>query len=135
MINLLVEMSLSKSRLKFIVQEHHAVKAGLHYDLRLEHNGVLVSWATRKLPDLVNDKLQKIRLFPQPDHNMDWFDFSGEIEDGYGKGNVLVWDKGEYLPIKWDSHITVTFFGTKLKGTYHFITTSDNGVLLLKAKQ
>lgn len=124
---------------KFIVHEHHAVKAGLHYDLRLEYNGVLVSWATRKLPQLINDEVKRITIFQQPDHDLAWFDMEGNIDDGYGKGIVKIWDKGFYDIIKWDfnSHHIVTFHGIKLVGTYvilPYFTFHPKAWLMFKKK-
>lgn len=112
-------LTCNKIKNKFIIHKHYADRAGLHYDLRIEHNCKLASWATRKLPDLINNKLQKIVLFKQPDHEPDWFDFEGEIDSGYGKGKVLIWDKGIYKLIKWDDKsIIIDFSGTKIKGKY-----------------
>lgn len=105
---------------KFVIHEHHAVKAGLHYDLRLEKDNVLKSWASKKIPKLIDDPSLKIIIFQQPDHNISWFDFEGKIDDGYGKGNVIIWDTGTYDIIKWDitSHIIIDFHGNKIKGIY-----------------
>jgi len=126
MINQLVLESLTNKKLRFIIHEHHAVKAGLHYDLRLEHNNKLISWATRKLPELVNNpNHQKILLIKQPDHEMDWVDFKGEIEEGYGKGKVNIWDNGIYDLIYWsDNKIIVKFNGKKINSKYTIVKPS-----------
>ena len=107
---------------KFLIHKHEAKKAGLHYDLRLGHNGVLKSWACRKISDLIDDEAKRIMVFETPDHDSSWFNFEGEIEDGYGAGKVTVWDKGTFKETYWSKdHITVIFNGTKLKGKYTFI--------------
>ena len=107
---------------KFIIHQHLAKKAGLHYDIRLGHDGVLKSWVSRKLPDLINNKSKKIIAFETPDHDSSWFDFQGEITDGYGAGKVEIWDKGTFKLITWnEKQITVIFDGNKLKGNYTFI--------------
>ena len=132
---------------EFIIHEHHADKAKLHYDIRLEHNGVLKSWATRKLPELLTNKLSKIQLFPTPDHSLDWLTFGVTksnikdihpdkyiIKDGYGKGMVYIYDKGTYDTIIWESKkITVTLYGNNINGTFTFIPYK-NSYLLIKHK-
>jgi DNA ligase D-like protein (predicted 3'-phosphoesterase) len=82
--------------LTWVIQKHDAIRAGTHYDIRLEQNGVLKSWASKKLPDLISNKSKKILAVKQPDHNLSWADFSGEITDGYGAGKVTKFDSGLY---------------------------------------
>jgi len=123
MINQLVLESLNKHS-RFIIHEHHAVKAGLHYDIRLEKDNKLKSWATRKLLDII-DSNKKILLIQQPDHEMDWIDFSGSITDGYGKGEVKIWDSGTYNLIQWtDKSIIIIFNGKKIKSKYTILHPS-----------
>ena len=124
-----------KLKNKFVIQEHHALRAGLHYDLRIEHDCVLKSWATRKIPDLVKDNVRKISLFQTPDHSLDWFSFEGEITDVYGKGKVGIWDKGNVDIIKWNRNIIVEFFGNKLIGKYAIVPMTKEGqYLMLRSK-
>lgn len=114
--------SRNKYENKFLIHKHNADRVGLHYDIRIENDGVLVSWACRYIPDLIKDSKKKILIIKQPPHNLEWFDFEGQITDTYGKGKVTIWDKGDVDKIKWtDNHITIEFKGTKLKGIYHII--------------
>lgn len=120
---------------KFLIHEHRALKAGLHWDLRLGHDGVLKSFASKKIPDLIDDRTKKIIVFQQPDHDSEWFDFTGEISDGYGAGKVSVWDKGEFDEIKWTMKlITLNFKGKKIKGNYSFVLYKENEWLMFKSK-
>lgn len=120
---------------KFLVHFHQARKAGDHFDIRLGKDGALVSWATKKLPELIEEETKKIMLFKQPNHDAAWFNFKGEITDGYGAGNVNIWDKGKYKILKWEKNIiTVDFKGTKIKGVYTFLFYGEDKWLLFKSK-
>ncbi|MCC2659439.1 MAG: ATP-dependent ligase [Arthrobacter sp.] len=106
----------------FVIQEHHASR--LHYDLRLEHEGVLVSWA---LPKGVPEAGSKNHLAVQTeDHPMDYADFEGTIPKGqYGAGIMTIWDKGVYELEKWvnGKEVIVTLTGREgggLGGTKKF---------------
>lgn len=77
---------------KYVIQEHDATR--LHWDLRLEMNGVLKSWALPKVPPKIKGiKRLAIRV---PDHALGYEKFEGEIKEGYGKGTVKIWDEGTY---------------------------------------
>jgi len=122
-----------QKKLKFIIHEHHALRAGLHYDIRLEHDGVLKSWVSRKLPDLIFDELKKIMLIPTPDHDLSWLKFKGIIDDGYGKGEVKVWDKGTYTLLRWtDKSIIVKFNGKKIRGIFVILKIQNNWLFFRK---
>lgn len=128
----------SKYKNKFLIHEHRADRVGLHYDIRIEHNGVLISWACRYVPELIKGTKKKILIIKQPDHKMDWFDWEGEITDGYGKGKVKIWEKGSVNKIKWeDNHKTIEFDGSKINGIYHIIrypTGKKTEYLMFRAK-
>ncbi len=106
-------------QLIFVIQKHHA--SHLHYDLRLEKDGVLKSWAVPKEPP---KEIGIKRLAVQvEDHPLDYANFEGEIPEGsYGAGLVEIWDKGYYIPSKFEaSEIIFELKGGKLKGTYCLI--------------
>ena len=99
----------------FVVHSHFARHH--HYDLRLEMNGVLKSWAVPKIPP--KTKGIKRLAIQVEDHSLNYAKFEGEIEEGYGKGKVKIWDNGTYELIKKDkSKIEVNLHGKKLKGNY-----------------
>lgn len=110
-------------QLRFVIQEHHA--RALHWDFRLERDGVLVSWAVPKnLP--VDPKTNHLAVHTE-DHPMEYLDFAGDIPAGeYGGGNVAIWDRGTYLTEKWsDREVMVVLDGAKVSGKYVLFKTGS----------
>lgn len=118
----------------FVIQKHDA--RNLHYDLRLEHGGVLKSWAVPKGPSM--DPMVKRLAVPTEDHPMGYLDFEGVIPKGnYGAGTVIVWDIGLYRNLKGDDadlgrnldegHATIWLEGAKLRGGFALIRTKRGG--------
>jgi bifunctional non-homologous end joining protein LigD len=110
----------------FVVQKHHAHRAGLHWDFRLEHNDVLWSWAVRKGPSL--DPADKRIAVHVEDHPLDYADFQGTIPDGhYGAGTVGTWDRGTWEPLidpdegLRDGEIKFVLSGTRLRGKFTLV--------------
>ncbi len=101
----------------FVIQEHHARR--LHYDFRLEHDGVLVSWAVPK--NLPTDPDQNRLAVQTEDHPMDYAEFEGDIPAGeYGGGHVSIWDKGTFELEKWrDKEVIVRLHGERLQAGTH----------------
>jgi DNA ligase D-like protein (predicted 3'-phosphoesterase) len=130
----------------FVIQKHDA--SSLHYDFRIEVDGVLKSWAVPKGPSA--DPRERRLAIPTEDHPLDYADFEGVIPEGeYGAGTVLVWDTGPYenlttsdgkeVPLRKalkDGHAVVRLRGKKLEGGYVLQRTSagkDAKWLLIKA--
>jgi bifunctional non-homologous end joining protein LigD len=109
---------------RFVIQQHHA--RSLHWDVRLERDGVLVSFAVpRGLPrDQVHNHLAK----HTEDHPLEYLEFSGEIPAGeYGGGRMTIHDRGTYETSKWrPDEIGVTFHGDRTSGRYIFFQTAGN---------
>jgi bifunctional non-homologous end joining protein LigD len=101
---------------RFVIQEHHATR--LHWDLRLEHEGVLASWA---VPNGIPPDPKENRLAVRTeDHPLEYLEFHGEIPKGnYGAGTMTIWDRGTYELHKWEERkVEVTFHGERLQGRY-----------------
>src|SRR6185295_16156262 len=124
----------------FVVQEHWA--RNLHYDLRLEMDGVLKSWAVPKGPSThAEEKRLAVHV---EDHPLEYGDFEGVIPQGnYGAGSVIVWDKGWYRSFKPEDvrdqyergKLELEMFGFKLRGKWTLVRTrSQKDWLLLKKK-
>jgi DNA ligase D-like protein (predicted 3'-phosphoesterase) len=120
---------------RFVVQEHHARQ--LHYDFRLEREGVLKSWAVPKgLPTEVGQRRLAIET---EDHPIGYSDFEGTIPEGqYGAGTVKIWDKGSYKEVLWnEDKIEFILNGEKLHGRYILVKlkkVASKNWLILKAK-
>ena len=120
----------------FVVQEHHARR--LHYDFRLEHEGVLKSWAVPKgIPQSPDQKRLAVQT---EDHPFDYAKFQGTIPEGqYGAGTVTIWDSGTYEVKVWNEKmVEFTLNGKKLKGRYVLVPlkkTGEKNWLMLKAKE
>ena len=115
-------------RARFVVQEHHA--RALHWDLRLEHDGVLLSWAVPKgIPS--TPKRNHLAVHTE-DHPLEYLDFEGDIPDGnYGAGSMHVWDRGEYeIHELRDDKVTVTFFGERVRGRYALFQTDGRNWMI-----
>jgi bifunctional non-homologous end joining protein LigD len=112
----------------FVIQEHHARR--LHWDFRLERDGVLVSWALpRGVPD--DPKRNHLAVHTE-DHPLDYATFAGEIPQGeYGGGKVTIWDRGTYECEKWDDReVKVVLHGERAQGRYVlFKTDGDNWMI------
>jgi len=100
----------------FVIQQHHARR--LHWDLRLERDGVLVSWAVpRGIP---RDPARNHLAVHTEDHPMEYADFSGDIPSGeYGAGRMTIYDRGTYTTEKWrDKEVIVVLHGSRVTGRY-----------------
>lgn len=143
-----IDFDWAEARPIFVIQKHDA--STLHYDFRLEVEGVLKSWAVPKGPS--TDPSTKRLAIPTEDHPLAYADFEGVIPEGaYGAGTVLVWDRGSYRNLKEgeeegrtpksvaqqieDGHVTIWLEGQKLSGGYALIRTGggdDARWLLIK---
>ncbi len=142
--------SKDKDKLMFVIQKHDASR--LHYDFRLEMEGVLKSWAIPKGPS-TDPKTKRLAMMVE-DHPFDYRNFEGIIPKGeYGGGTVIVWDEGTYEPIEeikgkkaqekhllkqlQEGSLKIKLHGEKLQGEYALVKThgmGENGWLLIKHK-
>ena len=132
------EKKKTKSGRLFVIQKHRATQ--LHYDFRLEDEGVLKSWAVPKGPSL--DPSVKRLAMQVEDHPVDYAKFEGVIPEGeYGGGTVMVWDYGTYKPDDETKDVAAalkkgelkfSLNGKKLKGSWVLVRTRDRQWLLLK---
>ncbi|QNI08428.1 ATP-dependent DNA ligase [Mycobacterium kubicae] len=116
----------------FVIQEHHARR--LHYDFRLERDGVLVSWAVPKnLPE--STSVNHLAVHTE-DHPLEYASFEGNIPKGeYGAGKVIIWDAGTYEAEKFlDDEVIVTLHGNRISGRYALIQTKGNQWLAHRMK-
>lgn len=117
---------------RFVIQKHLATH--LHYDFRLEMEGVLKSWAVPKGPP-TTPGIRRLAVEVE-DHPVSYMDFEGFIPEGqYGAGKVEIWDKGRYkLRQKEHNRLTFTLCGDRLQGEYSLIRMGTRNWLLLKKK-
>ncbi|MAG85936.1 MAG: ATP-dependent DNA ligase, partial [Flavobacteriaceae bacterium] len=133
----------TENRGRFVIQRHEATR--LHYDLRLEMEGVLKSWAVPKGPSM-NPKDKRLAIETE-DHPVKYLDFEGTIPKGnYGAGEMQIWDKGTFkaaaktkdnLEEQWeDGNLKIVFTGSKIKGEFALVKTKrgdkKNQWLLIK---
>ncbi|HWH93471.1 MAG TPA: DNA ligase D [Baekduia sp.] len=111
---------------RFVIQEHSATR--LHWDLRLEHDGALASWAIPNgLPWAAKDNRVAVHT---EDHPLEYLDFHGEIPKGsYGAGTMTIWDRGTYEVLKWDpgKKVEVELHGERVTGRYALFPIGAGG--------
>jgi DNA ligase D-like protein (predicted 3'-phosphoesterase) len=121
---------------RFVLHEHFAKHH--HFDLRLEHDGVLKSWAVPKgLPVKSGERRLAIAV---EDHAMEYIGFEGTIPEGeYGAGTVKILDTGTFVPLVWEAdRIEIDLHGKELSGKFNLIRfkkSGENGWLIVKSRQ
>jgi bifunctional non-homologous end joining protein LigD len=118
----------------FVIHKHRATR--LHYDVRLERDGALPSWAVpRGLPTKPGDKRLAVRT---EDHPLEYGSFEGSIPEGhYGAGEVRIFDEGRYEPVEWtDSKVSFRLHGRRYPGLeFHFVKTRTDWLAFLASNQ
>ena len=122
--------------LAFVVQKHRA--SHLHYDFRIEHEGVMLSWAVAKGPSL-DPTVRRLAMMTEP-HPMDYNAFEGVIPEGeYGGGTVMIWDRGTWEPESPDvdtalarGDLKMRLSGHKMKGSWVLVRMRERQWLLIK---
>lgn len=122
----------NSTRHRFVVHRHQA--RHLHYDFRLEIEGVLKSWAVPKGVPL-EPGIKRLAVQVE-DHPLEYIDFSGRIPEGqYGAGSVEIWDSGEFELTKYEpDHLEFSLRGQKFAGDYVLIHTDSKNWLIIKRK-
>jgi bifunctional non-homologous end joining protein LigD len=117
-----------KARPRFVVQEHHA--RSMHWDLRLEHEGTLASWAVPK--GIPPDPKRNGLAVRTEDHPLEYLDFEGDIPEGnYGAGTMRIWDRGTYELHKWrDKEVMITLHGERVRGRYVLFPTKGKNWMI-----
>jgi bifunctional non-homologous end joining protein LigD len=117
----------------FVIQEHHARR--LHYDFRLERDGVLVSWAVPK--GIPEDPAVNHLAVHTEDHPLAYAWFAGEIPRGeYGAGTMTIWDRGTYDVVKWtDREVKVVLHGRRVTGGYTVFRTRGDDWMMHRERQ
>jgi DNA ligase D-like protein (predicted 3'-phosphoesterase) len=124
---------------RFVIQQHDA--RTMHWDFRLEADGVLKSWAVPRGPS--TDPREKRLAMEVEDHRIDWGDFEGVIPDAqYGAGAVIVWDRGSYRPLGDEpveqaleaGHLSFWLEGEKLRGGWTLQRVEGRRWLLVKRR-
>jgi bifunctional non-homologous end joining protein LigD len=122
--------------LAFVVQKHRA--SHLHYDFRIEHGGVMLSWAVAKGPS-PDPSVRRLAMMTEP-HPMDYNAFEGVIPEGeYGGGTVMIWDRGTWEPESPDvdkalakGDLKMRLHGKKMQGSWVLVRMRDRQWLLIK---
>jgi bifunctional non-homologous end joining protein LigD len=122
------ESAADERTLRFVVQEHHA--RSLHWDLRLERDGALASWAVPK--GIPPDPRKNHLAVRTEDHPIEYLEFHGDIPAGqYGAGTMRIWDSGTYETHKWrDKEVMVTFHGERVRGRYVLFRTDEKNWMI-----